>query len=546
MTFKRKITTVIIVSQLICIPLAFIAVKNVRATNEAFSLVDSVQKEIELLNVITHYLSDFERGQKGYMLVGDDSYLEPYSMAEEKFNTSVENLILLTESEETKTQLRDVIQIKDEWIQKSSIPQMMAKKKLDRGLISNSDFIQTLKSFNDKETFGRIHKILGELKQKQITVYQGLSSESLAASRRSILMTVISIVSFILSLGVLMWLSARVTKQVHRLMEDLSRLLNSTHEKVNSLNAVATQLQDATTNQVAAIETTSSAATEISATVDLTTSNVNKSLNLTISGAHSAQDGAAVGNKLSAKLVDLRNSLNGNLDSIAKGFTAVEEFSDRIQDIKGMTKLINDIVFQTKLLSFNASVEAARAGEAGKGFSVVAEEVGRLSKISGDSAKKIEDTLTDAATEIDSITENNKKTLSEIKHHITSATEEILSFSESNLKAFSEIVTASSGIRSQIEDVLRSSQEQAGGIKHIEENMTQLNNVGQITSQSSLRTHEIVQQLSETMTSLNLAVESLRREFTDPLVIQNPSSSRNSLAKTAQTSLPRPLQRHSA
>ena len=43
-----------------------------------------------------------------------------------------------------------------------------------------------------------------------------------------------------------------------------------------------------------------------------------------------------------------------------------------IKTIEDKTKVINDIVFQTKLLSFNASVEAARAGEAGKGFAVVA------------------------------------------------------------------------------------------------------------------------------------------------------------------------------
>lgn len=46
--------------------------------------------------------------------------------------------------------------------------------------------------------------------------------------------------------------------------------------------------------------------------------------------------------------------------------------------IKGKRKVINQIVFQTKLLSFYASVEVARAGESDKGFAVVAEEVGNL------------------------------------------------------------------------------------------------------------------------------------------------------------------------
>lgn len=513
MTFKKKIITVIALSQIICIPLAFVAVQNVKAAAESFSQVDTVQKQIELLNKITNYLSDFERGQKGYMLVGDESYLEPYSNAEAMFNTTVESLTQLTESQKSKDLLASIVQIKDEWIQKSSIPQMMAKKKLARGIITNDQFVNTITSFNDKETFGKIHKILADLKAEQSAAYQKLADNSLSASKQSSLMTMVSTGAFILSVLVIIWLSSRATSQVSRLIRELTKTLSSTQERVESLNAVAVQLQEATTNQVSAIQTTSSATTQISATVDLTTSNINNSLSLTVTGTNSAEHGAKVGHDLSSKLVELRNSLNNNLDSIAEGFVSVEKFSERIQDIKSMTKLINDIVFQTKLLSFNASVEAARAGEAGKGFSVVAEEVGRLSKISGDSAKKIEDTLTSAALEIGNITENNKKVLNEIKEHIAHSTAEILNFSESNLNAFAELVKVSSSIKSQIEHILQSSKEQTGGIKNIEENMSQLNNVSAVTSNSSSLTNKIVQQLNDNMEYLNNSVLSLSKEF---------------------------------
>ena len=77
------------------------------------------------------------------------------------------------------------------------------------------------------------------------------------------------------------------------------------------------------------------------------------------------------------------------------------------------------IVFQTKLLSFNASVEAARAGEYGKGFSVVAEEVGNLAQMSGiaakdisallqSSVKKVEQIATESKTKIDRLVQNSK------------------------------------------------------------------------------------------------------------------------------------------
>jgi methyl-accepting chemotaxis protein len=72
-----------------------------------------------------------------------------------------------------------------------------------------------------------------------------------------------------------------------------------------------------------------------------------------------------------------------------------------ISDISEKTKVINDIVFQTRLLSFNASVEAARAGEHGKGFAVVAEEIGKLASVSGNSAKEINDILGHATTQVE-------------------------------------------------------------------------------------------------------------------------------------------------
>jgi methyl-accepting chemotaxis protein len=62
---------------------------------------------------------------------------------------------------------------------------------------------------------------------------------------------------------------------------------------------------------------------------------------------------------------------------------------DFISNIATKTKVIDEIVFQTRLLSFNASVEAARAGEHGRGFAVVAEEMGQLANLSGQAARDI-------------------------------------------------------------------------------------------------------------------------------------------------------------
>jgi methyl-accepting chemotaxis protein len=67
---------------------------------------------------------------------------------------------------------------------------------------------------------------------------------------------------------------------------------------------------------------------------------------------------------------------------------------DLMQSVRQATNIIDTIVFQTSLLSFNASVEAERAGESGRGFSIVAQEIKQLAessqKASNDISKKIE------------------------------------------------------------------------------------------------------------------------------------------------------------
>ncbi len=111
--------------------------------------------------------------------------------------------------------------------------------------------------------------------------------------------------------------------------------------------------------------------------------------------------------------------------------SAMDNISANAQQITNIAKAIEDIAFQTNILSLNASVEAARAGAAGKGFAVVANEVKQLAAKSAEAAQSATNMV------------NNTKSIIQTGVELTADT-------AGSLRAISDVSTQISAISDQL------------------------------------------------------------------------------------------------
>jgi methyl-accepting chemotaxis protein len=140
-------------------------------------------------------------------------------------------------------------------------------------------------------------------------------------------------------------------------------------------------------------------------------------------------------------------------DTTAENKKAVDIIANKIG-------IINDIAFQTNILSLNAAVEAARAGDQGRGFAVVAAEVRKLAEMSKNSATEIKVLSAQSVKAADEADTIFNITSSQIQETISSINEIAISSEEQNIGA-TQINTALGELNCTIQQTAASVEELA-------------------------------------------------------------------------------------
>ena len=166
-------------------------------------------------------------------------------------------------------------------------------------------------------------------------------------------------------------------------------------DSANQISAAAKELAEQNTDLSRRTESQAASIEETSASMNEISNNIRQSSNDSVNG-----------NKM---IMDSKDSIENAGNIISETTKNIEEVHEASSKIKDITKIIEDIAFQTNILALNASVEAARAGEQGKGFAVVASEVRNLAQTTQTSVKSITDLIENVYNKIDKATETARE-----------------------------------------------------------------------------------------------------------------------------------------
>ena len=242
----------------------------------------------------------------------------------------------------------------------------------------------------------------------------------------------------------IMELNAMITKMLNQNNNDGVILENSSEELSTNVEIISRNA----TSQAASLEETAASIEEITSNIQHTNNKAQEMLRISFDTKKSAQ----LGKDLASKTV-----------------ISMDEINEQVNAINEAIIMIDQIAFQTNILSLNAAVEAATAGEAGRGFAVVAQEVRNLASRSAEVAREIK-ILVENAT----VKANEGK-----------------SISTSMIEGFGELENKINLTNTLIDDVTNAAKEQTIGMTQIAEAVNQLDKFTQQNANIADKANEI-------------------------------------------------------
>jgi len=381
-TFGRKIATGFALSFVLLMAIGAISYTSI---NKLLSISHWVTHSHEVLERIVDVLSDLkdaETGQRGYLLTGDEAYLEPYRTGSGDVLIQVKALRILTADNPNQQKRIDSM----EPLLAAKLAEL--KETIDvRAKGSVDEAVKIVRGGEGKRLMDNIRRILDQMDNEERGLLKQRAEEGAAAASGA---------KSVIIFGTLLCLLL-VTIVGILITRSLSRQIGGS---VGQIQSSSTELQASANQQATATKEQATAMTEISTTISellATSRQIAESAQHVAQIAGQTAAAARSGDATVATAHDSISTIRRQVDLIVNHML---ELGKKSQQIGAVLEIVAELAEQTNILAINATIEAAGANEAGKRFAVVADEIRKLADRVAGSTKEIRGLIEDVRSSV--------------------------------------------------------------------------------------------------------------------------------------------------
>ena len=349
-TFGKKVAAGFILSFVVLVIVGAAAYQSEAALARTSYAVTQTHVVIEHVGNVLSLMKDAETGQRGFVITGDEAFLEPYSSALTAVPTTLRDLRALTADNPVQQRRLD----QAEPIVNAKLAELRATIEMRR----TAGFEPTAERIREgagKRAMDDLRRVLDDMdrEERELLKQRAADVEASVASARSTIL-----------FGTLLCLLL-VTGAAFVITRSLATQIGSAVQHVRSSSA---ELQTAANQQVTGSREQATAMTEITTTISellATSRQIAESAQRVAQIAGEAGNAARSGEQTVTKTQDAVGTIKRQVDVIV---THMLDLGKKSQQIGGILEIINELAEQTNILAINATIEAAGAGELGKRF----------------------------------------------------------------------------------------------------------------------------------------------------------------------------------
>ena len=376
-TFGKKIAAGFALSFVLMAMIGVMAYRSINTLANTSQVVAHTHLVLDSLADVLNVLQDAEIGGRGYIISGDESFLQPYQNAETKIVTAVNKLRALIS--DNAAQQKRIAQAEPIIVAKMTLTKRQIEMRKAREIDAVIKLVQTGEG---QKLMDDLRQIFGEMEQEERNLLKQRAAEVEAAVSSS---------TISITLGTLLCLLI-VSAAGIIITRSLTSQIGAAAQHMQSSSS---ELQVSSNQQSMGSREQSTAMKEITTTMNellVTSKQIAESAQRVAHIAEETAIGARAGEQTVTKANDSIGGIKRQVDLIV---THMLDLGKKSQQIGGILEIINELAEQTNILAINATIEAAGAGENGKRFAVVADEIRKLADRVGGSTKEIRGLIDD-------------------------------------------------------------------------------------------------------------------------------------------------------